>query len=158
LVKLLFILLLIPGLLPAQKLFNTESRNKGFWWKQSVVVASAMYAGFRRHERDVLRDYYKKGYLRVWPNANQQWSDPNKSRNNKYKNHDPSQGRTRVPVAFTDKYHFSTFEIRLSYSICLAGSLSLWQKTNWKQILCQCLLIAGADIAGNGLSSIIYKY
>jgi len=123
-----------------------------------------MYAGFRRHERDVLRDYYVKGYLKVWPNTNQQWTNPNLSRNNKYKNGDESQGRKKlvgninVPVFATDKYHYSTFEIRLSYTVAIGLSMSVWKKPNWKQIIGQCLLIAAADVAGNGLSSMVYGY
>jgi len=149
---------------PKVKLFVPESRRNGFWIKQSIVVASSMYRGFRRHERDVLSEYYKRGYLKVWPNTNQQWTNPDMSRNNKYIDGDESKGRKKIigninmPVAFSDKYHWTTFEIRLSYCITLGNSLLLWKNPNWKQVVGQMIVVAAADIAGNGLSSMIYGY
>lgn len=160
----LLCLVLIPSLSFSQKLFNPESRNKGFWIKQPVIVAAAMYAGFTRHERDVISEYYVKGYLRVHPNTNQQWSNPQLSSRNKYVDGDPAKGRVKLvgninkPVFMTDKYHMSTFQIRACWTISLGLSLSLWKKPNWKQIVGQCLLVAAADVAGNGLSGLVYDY
>lgn len=158
----------LPAIVPPKKekpkLFVPESRNKGFWIKQPVIVAAAMYAGFRRHQRDVISEYYVGGYLRVHPNTNQQWSNPQLSSNNKYVDGDRSKGRVKLigninkPVAFSDLYHFQTFEIRLCWTMSLGLSMSLWKKPNWKQIIGQCLLVAAADIAGNGISTLVYDY
>lgn len=169
----LLILLLFPILSFAQdttkwkfKLFEPETRRQGFWAKQALIVGAAMYAGFTRHERDVLRDYYEQGYLKVWPNANPQWSNPQISYANKYVDGDRSKGRKKiwntginVPVWTTDKFHASTLKVRLCYSISLGGSLTLWKRMpNWKQVAGQVLLVFAADVAGNAISTVLYGY
>lgn len=168
----LIVLVLLPTLSFAQdstfhkfKLFEPETRRQGFWAKQGIIVAASMYAGFTRHERDVIREVYSR-YQKVWPNTNPQWSNPQLSRNNKYIDGDPSKGRKKIgnsginiPVFTTDKYHLSTFQIRVCYSIVLGGSLTLWRKIpNWKQISGQVLAVFVADVIGNGISTLVYDY
>lgn len=154
------LLLFIPVFGMAQ---TVDNERPHFAIKEITILGAAFYAGFKRHERDVIdKAYYK--YKKRWPNANDQWANPIKGRFNKYKLNDPTLGYKEIikgvnrPVAFSDKYHMSTLQVRLSYSVVIGGSMALWHKPNWKQIVVQTLLIFGADAAGNGFSSTFYKY
>jgi hypothetical protein len=143
--------------------FGQSNRNKGFYAKEAGIVGLAMFAGFKRHERDVIREAYFK-YKAVWPNANPQWSDPNKSRFNKYKQNNPALGYKMIlpgikrPVMFSDKYHAITPQIRLSYAFIIGGSMSLWKKPKFKQILLQTATVFVADVIGGGIAHKLYDY
>ena len=52
--KLLTILLLISTASIAQP--KETNRNKGFYAKEAGIIGIAMFAGFKRHERDVIRE------------------------------------------------------------------------------------------------------
>lgn len=155
-VKALLACLIFPLMLTAQ-------HRPHYWLKQGFSTGLAMYAGFTRHERDVIREKYK-AYQAVWPKANPQWSNPQLSRYNKYKNRDVAQGRTKIignvnkPVFLTDKYHLSTTITRTAYSGVLSLQMGLYEKPTIKQIGRQVLLIFAADCIGNGLSTLLYKY
>jgi hypothetical protein len=155
------LLLLISTIATAQP--KESNRNKGFVIKEAGIIGLAMFAGFKRHERDVIREAYFK-YKAVWPNANPQWSDPNKSRNNKYKQNKPALGYKMIlpgikrPVMFSDKYHAITPQIRLSYAFIIGWSMSLWKKPKIKQILLQTATVYLADVIGGGIAHKLYKY
>ena len=149
------ILIIIPFISNAQ-------HRPHYWQKQGFNTALAMYAGFARHERDVIREKYK-AYQTVWPKANPQWSNPQLSRYNKYKNGNVAEGRVKLlsvnkPVFLTDKYHLSTTIIRTSYAGIVGLNMSLYERPKVKHILLQCLVTFAADAAGNGISTLIYKY
>jgi hypothetical protein len=153
--KTLAILLFLP-------ILSTAQHRPHFWAKQGFNTALAMYAGFTRHERDVIREKYK-AYQAVWPKANPQWSNPQLSRYNKYKNGNVAEGRAKLlgvnkPVFLTDKYHLSTTIIRTSYAGIVGLNMGLYDKPKIKHILLQCLVTFAADAAGNGISTLIYKY
>ena len=141
----------------------TAQTRPHYWLKQGFSTGLAMYAGFTRHERDVIREKYK-AYQAVWPNANPQWSNPQLSRYNKYKNGDVAQGRAKIignvnkPVFMTDKYHLSTTLTRTAYSGVLSLQIWLYEKPTIKQIGRQVLIIFAADCIGNGISTLLYKY
>lgn len=155
-VKALLACLIFPIMLTAQTRPN-------YWLKQGFSTGLAMYAGFTRHERDVIREKYK-AYQAVWPKANPKWSNPQLSRYNKYKNGDEAQGRAKLigninkPVFMTDKYHLSTTITRTAYSGVLSLQIGLYDKPTIKQIGRQVLIIFAADCVGNGISTLIYKY
>jgi len=149
------ILIIIPFI-------STAQHRPHYWQKQGFNTALAMYAGFTRHERDVIREKYK-AYQAVWPKANPQWSNPQLSRYNKYKNGNVAEGRVKLlgvnkPVFLTDKYHLSTTLIRTSYAGIVGLNMSLYERPKVKHILLQCLVTFAADCAGNGISTLIYKY
>jgi len=155
-VKALLACLIFPIMLTAQ-------HRPHFWLKQGFSTGLAIYAGFTRHERDVIREKYR-AYQAVWPKANPQWSNPQLSRYNKYKNGDVAQGRAKLfgsinkPVFMTDKYHLSTTLTRTAYSGIISLQIGLYEKPTLKQIGRQVLIIFAADCVGNGLSTLLYKY
>ncbi len=155
-VKALLACLIMPIMLIAQT-------RPHYWLKQGFSTGLAMYAGFTRHERDVIREKYK-AYQAVWPNTNPKWSNPQLSRFNKYKNGDEAQGRAKLiwnvnkPVFLTDKYHLSTTITRAAYTGIISLQIGLYDKPTIRRVCTQALLIFAADCIGNGISTLIYKY
>lgn len=70
-------------------IFSFSAAAGGFWGLHEVLTHR--YAAFQH----------------VHPRANPQWWNPAESWRNKYHNRDPEQGRTSVPVQFTDAKHLS---------------------------------------------------
>lgn len=140
-----------------------SNKNPNFVIKESAIIALAIFAGFKRHERDVIDKAYLN-YKAVWPNANDQWANPELGKHHKYKQNIQALGYKEIlpgirrPVMFSDKYHFITPQIRLSYSLIIGGSMSLWKKPTLKQIFLQTAVIFVADAIGNGISTKIYNY
>lgn len=96
-------------------------------------------------------------FERKHPNVNQQWWNPSESWRNKYRNRDPNQGRTAVPVQITDAKHM----LILTHNAALFGAgviVGIGNNRKWWQYCMDigCSLLAYS--AGNFLTyNILYR-
>lgn len=96
-------------------------------------------------------------FKRKHPGANEQWWNPSESWRNKYRSRDPDQGRTGIPVQFTDAKHL----LVLGHNATLFGAgvcIGIGKPRKWWR----CALDAGASLvaysAGNYLTyNILYR-
>ncbi len=82
--------------------------------KEWPTLATSFFAGWFEGSDELLKHHYYK-FNRSFPNANQQYWNPNISWKNKYKNGDYTQGpkfpgSTTVFVWTTDAYHLVRFK------------------------------------------------
>ena len=83
--------------------------NGNKWLTGSLVFTAGASKGFN----ETLMHHWK-GFHHMFPNANEQWFNPEISWRNKYKDGDPD-GAARFPlsksvlVMFTDQYHLNNF-------------------------------------------------
>jgi hypothetical protein len=89
------------------------------WLTGGLVFIAGGSKGFN----ETLQAHWK-GFRHIFPHANQQWFNPDKSWRNKYKNGDPDAGAkfllsTSVLVMFTDQYHLNNFITKAAWTSAL---------------------------------------
>lgn len=73
-----------------------------------LVPASLAAVSGGAHAFNQVITHHYDDFRRVYPNADHQFFDPSISWKNKYYGRDPLQGRTRLPVQFSDAMHLSS--------------------------------------------------
>ena len=107
---------------------NAERRNLKLF---AAGTALSFVSGFSYGAREVVQ--HKP--WRIPSDWNQQWWNTEKSWTNKYFQNSVSEGRTRVPVMFTDAYHLSGTIHRWSAAgagICIGANTNNWK--SWKHL------------------------
>jgi hypothetical protein len=105
--KLLPLLLLVSFNLKAQEKFK-------FNLKQDLPVLASLFAGGMADGLNQAIEFRYSDFKHVFPNANDQFWNPQISWTNKYKNHNPADGPAFIGstgpfVALTDGYHLTRF-------------------------------------------------
>jgi hypothetical protein len=86
-----------------------------------------------------------------FPGANPQYWNPALSWTNKYKNHDPDQGRTGVPVFFTDAKHMLASSSQV-FGFAAGCTVFIGRKVSWKEYALRFIGSAVGYTVGNAVT------
>lgn len=161
--KLLLILLLFPILSYSQNkglfgFYDTQDRNQFI----SICGLQLISGAARGYEQVVT--YHYSYFKEKYPNANDEFFNPQISWLNKYKNHNPQDGEayflsTSALVFTTDFKHLMDITSDVPNYVCITLPLFINHgKVNWKQILFRVITIVGCrEVGFNTIYSVIYK-
>lgn len=104
-------ILLLPVFLNAQGAFSPrtldiEPTREKYNWKRAILPASLCFVAGAAWGTNQTLVHHNAEFFRVFPNANPRFWGPDSWRN-KYTNFNPENGRTVVPVWFTDGQHLT---------------------------------------------------
>lgn len=170
------LLALTIGLATAQKNKNLPNKNETQFIKNylgmvskkekskigNYIFANSLIftSGFFDGTAETLKFHYPN-FKNRFPNANDDYWDPEKSWRNKYKNNDPNQGSkfplsTSGLVFLTDGYHLSRFA--RNSTMIVGITFKIGEKKKWHQYALDGLIKYGLYTAGFALSyDVLFK-
>ena len=127
-------------------LTNAQAYN----WKRAILPASLSFASGASWGLNQTLEHHNDRFFRVFPNASKRFWGP-ESWKNKYSDFDPSNGRNRVPIWFTDGKHL-TATIAQTTIFGAGVTIGIGQKRKWWHYVADAGISFAAYSAGNFLT------